>query len=58
MRSTSLRSAATIEARDAIVAFVLISAAAGAWLASRSPSLAHASLVGLRIVAAYCLSTG
>jgi hypothetical protein len=57
MRSTLTRSAARIEARDALTLAAFICAVIGAWLVTRSPRAVHASLVTLRIVVDYCLST-
>ena len=57
MRSALTRSVTSLEARDALTAAVLVCAALGAWLVTRSPRAAHASLVVLRIVVDYCLST-
>jgi hypothetical protein len=58
MRSAVIRLATSLEAREALIATVCICAALGAWLVTRSPGAAHASLVALRIVVGYCLSTG
>jgi hypothetical protein len=57
MRSALTRSVTSLEARDALTAGVLVCAVLGAWLVTRSPQAVHASLVVLRIVVDYCLST-
>jgi hypothetical protein len=57
MRSTFIRSATSLEAREALTAVVLVGAAFAAWLATHSPRAVHASAVALRIVVDYCLST-
>ncbi len=57
MRSTLVRSATSLEARETLTAAVLIGAILVAWLVTRSPRAAHASAIALRIVVDYCLST-
>jgi hypothetical protein len=57
MRSTLIRSATGLDAREALTAAVLIGAALVGWLITRSPRAVHASAIALRIVVNYCLST-
>jgi len=57
MRASLTRLATTLEAREALAAAIVICAVLAAWLVTRSPRAVHASLVALRIVVDYCLST-
>jgi hypothetical protein len=57
MRSALTRSATSLDARETLAAAVIVGAALGAWLVTRSPQVVHTGLVGLRIVVDYCLST-
>ncbi len=57
MRSALTRSTVSVQPREVLAAAILLCAASGAWLVSQSPRAVHASLVALRIVVDYCLST-
>jgi hypothetical protein len=57
MRSTFIRSATSLEVRQALTVGVLVGAAFAAWLVTHSPRAVHASSLALRIVVDYCLST-
>lgn len=57
MRSTLIRSAMSLNAREALTVGAFIGVTVGAWLITHAPQSVHVSAVALRIVVDYCLST-